>query len=124
MKKTIRTILVLLLLSLAACNDDKEEIFTSATINLEAADSIKIQKIQGTAKAVNINTRQITTNSQFDNLSSSMKLLRGAYQITINGYVVYLDNKGTLHTHAFIAYTDYCEFKDIESETKLKIVLI
>lgn len=124
MKKTIRTILALLLLSLAACNNDKEELFTSATINLEAADSIKIQKIQGTVKAININTRQIITSSQFDNLSSSMKLLRGAYQITINGYVIYLDNKGIQYTHAFIAYTDYCELKDIKSETKLKIALI
>jgi len=113
-----------LLLGLAACHNDDEEIFTSATIGLEAADSIIVQKIQGTVKAVNINTRQTTTNSQFDNLSSSMKLLRGAYQITITGYVVYLDNKSIQHTHAFIAYTDYCELKDIKSQTKLKIVLV
>jgi len=124
MKKITRTIFILLLLGLAACNNDGEEIFTSATIGLEAADSITVQKIQGTVKVVNINTRQTTTNSQFDNLSSSMKLLRGAYQITITGYVVYLDNKSIQHTHAFIAYTDYCELKDIKSQTKLKIVLI
>lgn len=124
MKKTIRTILVLLLLSLAACNNDEDEIFTSATINLESADSLKVQKIQGTIKAININTRQTITSSQFDNLSSSMVLQRGAYQITINGYLVYLNSKGIQYTHAFIAYTDYCELKDIKSETKLKIVLI
>jgi len=124
MKKITLTIFALLLLALVACHNDAEEIFTSATISLEAADSITVQKIQGTVKAVNINTRQTTTNSQFDNFSSSMKLLRGAYQITINGYVVYLDNKNIQHTHAFIAYTDYCELKDIKSQTKLKIVLI
>lgn len=115
---------MLLLLALSACSNGDEEIFTSATIRLTTADSISAEKVQATLKATNINTRQTVTTSQFDHLAVPVTLLRGAYRISIDGYVVYKGKDSKQHTKAFRAYTDYCELTAINSETNLELILM
>ncbi len=117
------TLLALLLLVLSGCRKDHEELFTEATIEIDLTD-LNIQEMQGTAKLRNINTLQEYTSAQEQGGVYHFQVLRGAYQITIEGRIKYMDEDEETHIKNFICYTDYADFShESGNHVKLKITL-
>jgi hypothetical protein len=101
--------LLLLALAVAACAPIEDDLFTTARITVAATDGTSITGVQAQVKLTNVNTRQVTTVADFNGTSVTVELLRGAYQVSIEGVLSYTDTTGNKRIRSFRAVSDYVE---------------
>ncbi len=53
-------------MALMSCHEDEDELFTWADVVLSAGDGLTVEQVQGTARLTNLNSKQVTTTSDFD----------------------------------------------------------
>ena len=126
MKLNILTLLLIALtMLLTACAPVEDEIFTTARITVTAEGEDSITNIQAQVKLTNVNTRQVTTVADFDGASATVELLRGAYQIDIEGVATCLSPDNVTRMRQFRCQSDYVEFisHDI-NEVTLKTIFL
>ena len=102
---------------LTACAPVEDDIFTTARITVTAEGEVSITSVQAQVKLTNVNTRQGT--------SAMVELLRGAYQIDIEGVVTCLSPSNVTRMRQFRCQSDYVEFisRDI-NEVTLKTIFL
>lgn len=110
MKKILMIYVALLGLVLTSCHQDEDDLFTTAAITLTAEQGTTIERVQGTVRLTNLNTRQVTTSAEFDGNIARVTLLRGAYSVLVEGSIQYKDAHGTTAVKQFRATSDYLEF--------------
>lgn len=110
---------------LASCHQDEDDIFAQAAITLSAGDTLTIERIQGTARLTNLNTKQVTTTSDFDVATLRLTLLRSSYSADVEGLVRYHDTQGREHTRSMRAHSDYMALeKKGGNEAVLQIIFM
>ena len=113
------------ILLLVACHKEENDIFATASITLECSQQINVSRVQAQAKITNVNTRQTTTSAAFSGATLNVELLRGAYEILIEGVMTYTDAAGTEHIRQFRAQTDYVELAGYDTNNaKLNIIFL
>ncbi len=125
MKLNILTLLLIALtMLLTACAPVEDEIFTTARITVTGEED-SITSVQAQVKLTNVNTRQVTTVADFDGASATVELLRGAYQIDIEGVATCLSPDNVTRMRQFRCQSDYVEFisHDI-NEVTLKTIFL
>lgn len=125
--KQITTFIILMLgfLSMTACHQEENDLFATAIINLAVDDGITITQIQAQAELTNVNTRQVTTTANFDGAVLRVELLRGAYQVLIEGVATCQDATGNIRFRQFRAQTDYVELAGTGSNaTRLNLIFL
>ena len=107
MKKLLYMMVVgVMLMSLTACHADEDQLFTTAAITLTGGDDIHIERMQGTVTLTNLNTKEHVSTADFDGCTATVNLLRGVYQVSVDGQVRYRDGKGITHVDNFRASQD------------------
>ncbi len=96
-----------LLLFLTACHQDEDDLFATATLTLTAGDTLTIERVQGTARVTNLNSKQIVTSSDFDGATLRLDLLRSSYSADVEGLVRYHNRQGVTETKRMRAHSDY-----------------
>ncbi len=91
----------------SACHQDEDDIFAAADITLSAGDTVTIERIQGTASLTNLNSKQVTTTSDFDVATLHLTLLRSSYSADVEGLVRYRNARGEVYTRHMRAHSDY-----------------
>lgn len=110
--------------ALASCSEDSDDLFTTADIEL-TADSLTINRVQGTISLTNLNSQDVTRYSSFTGNMAHVSILRGAYSIQVAGTVELSDSQGRTTISQFRAYTDYCGLeKSSGNSASLKIELM
>ena len=94
-------------LLLTACHQDEDELFATASITLSAGDTLSIERVQGTARLTNLNSKQVTTSSDFSAATLSLPLLRSSYSADVEGLVRYRNALGQMMTKRMRAHSDY-----------------
>ena len=124
-KKYFPLFLLSILPFLAACHKDEDNIFTTAVITLSTADSLTIERVQGTAHITDLNSKQVTTTSDFSGATLRLYLLRSSYSADIEGLVRYHDQQGQVYTKHMRAHSDYLAL-DLEdtNEATLNIIFL
>ena len=126
MKLNILTLLLIALTMLiTACAPVEDEIFTTARITVTGEEDVTITSVQAQVKLTNVNTRQVTTVADFDGASATVELLRGAYQIDIEGVATCQSPGNSIRMRQFRCQSDYVEFisRDI-NEVTLKTIFL
>ena len=126
MKLNILTLLLIALtMLLTACAPVEDEIFTTARITVTAEGEDSITSVQAQVRLTNVNTRQVTTVADFDGASATVELLRGAYQIDIEGVATCQSPGNSIRMRQFRCQSDYVEFisHDI-NEVTLKTIFL
>lgn len=110
---------------LTACAPVEDDIFTTARITVTAEGDVSITSVQAQVKLTNVNTRQVTTVADFNGTSAMVELLRGAYQIDIEGVATCLSPDNVTRMRQFRCQSDYVEFisRDI-NEVTLKTIFL
>ena len=110
---------------LTACAPVEDDIFTTARITVTAEGDVSITSVQAQVKLTNVNTRQVTTVVDFNGTSAMVELLRGAYQIDIEGVATCLSPDNVTRMRQFRCQSDYVEFicRDI-NEVTLKTIFL
>ncbi len=126
MKHVILSIsLTLLAVLFTACAPVEDDIFTTARITVSTTDQMSITRVQAQVKLTNINTRQVVTSADFDGASVTIELLRGAYQIDIEGVATCLMPEGGTRLRQFRCQRDYAEFiQDDMNEITLNTIFL
>jgi hypothetical protein len=125
MKKILSIIIIGLTMALTACHQDNEDYYTLATIGLDTGDTLSVERVQAMAHITNLNSRHVVSTSDFIGSEVNIQLLRGAYQVNIEGIIRYSDKQGKSSTRSFRAVSDYVELVGLESSrTKLKIIFL
>ncbi len=108
-----------------ACAPVEDDIFTTARITVTAEGDVSITSVQAQVKLTNVNTRQVTTVADFNGTSATVELLRGAYQIDIEGVATCLSPDNVTRMRQFRCQSDYVEFisHDI-NEVTLKTIFL
>lgn len=110
---------------LTGCHQDNDEFFTQAQIEVDGGDDISVERIQATATLTNLNTKQTTVASSFEGSTLQVELLRGAYQVTIEGMVRYTAADGSVKTQSFRAVSDYLELTQTPvSKATLELIMM
>ena len=111
---------------LCGCHQDNDEYMTIAVIRLESNEIQSIERVQAMAHFTNLNTRHITSTSNFNGPEVQVELLRGAYQVLIEGTISYTDQSGARNIGSFRSISDYVELTATEgrSAAKLNIILL
>lgn len=111
---------------LCGCHQDNDEYMTIAVIRLESNEIQSIERVQAMAHFTNLNTRHITSTSNSNGPEVQVELLRGAYQVLIEGTISYTDRSGARKIGSFRAISDYVELTATEgrSAAKLNIILL
>ena len=126
MKPNILTLLLIALsVLLTACVPVEDDIFTTARITVAAEGEESITSVQAQVKLTNVNTRQVTTVADFNGTSATVELLRGAYQIDIEGVASCQSPGNAIRLRQFRCQSDYVEFisRDINEVTLKSIFL-
>ena len=92
---------------LVSCHQDEDNIFTTAAIELQTADNVTIERVQGTVTLTNLNTKQVVTSAEFNGNTATVQVLRGAYTALIEGSIQSRDASGTVAIRQFRATADY-----------------
>ena len=116
---------ITLVMLLTACAPVEDDIFTTARITVTAEGDVSITSVQAQVKLTNVNTRQVTTVADFNGTSATVELLRGAYQIDIEGVATCLSPDNVTRMRQFRCQSDYVEFisHDI-NEVTLKTIFL
>ena len=108
-----------------ACAPVEDDIFTTARITVSSQGGESITSVQAQVKLTNVNTRQVTTVADFDGASATVELLRGAYQIDIEGVAAYQSAGETMRLRQFRCQSDYVEFIQHDmNEVTLKTIFL
>lgn len=94
-------------LCLASCHNDVENYMVETSITLNSADAIQIDRVQATATFTNLNTKQVISSTNFYGNKLTEKVLRGAYQISIDGIIRYTDKNNEVKVRSFRSKTDF-----------------
>ncbi|MBR5170249.1 MAG: hypothetical protein IKW85_06740 [Muribaculaceae bacterium] len=126
MKHVILSIsLTVLAVLFTACAPVEDDIFTTARITVSTTDQLSISRVQAQVKLTNINTRQVVTSADFDGVSATIELLRGAYQIDIEGVATCLMPEGGTRMRQFRCQRDYAELiQDDMNEITLNTIFL
>ena len=81
----------------------------SPPTTVKADDNITITSVQAQVKLTNVNTRQVTTTADFEGASATVELLRGAYQIDIEGVATCQSPDKAIRLRQFRCQSDYEE---------------
>lgn len=112
-------------IAFTACAPVEDDIFTTARITIAADDGTSITGVQAQVKLTNVNTRQVTTAANFEGDGITVELLRGAYQIDIEGVVACTNADGTTRHRQFRCQSDYAEFVGHDlNEITLNIIFL
>ncbi len=103
-------ITIILVCAITACVPVEDDLFTTAHITVTAGNDLTITRVQGQVKLTNVNTRQVMTSADFVGASIAVELLRGAYQIDIEGVATCQSSNGTTRMRQFRCQSDYAEF--------------
>ena len=108
-----------------ACAPVEDDIFTTACITVTAEGNESITSVPAQVKLTNVNTRQVTTVADFNGTSVTVELLRGAYQIDIEGVATCQSPGNSIRMRQFRCQSDYEEFisRDI-NEVTLKTIFL
>ena len=126
MKQNILTlILIALTVLFTACAPVEDDIFTTARITVAAEGEVSITSVQAQVKLTNVNTRQVTTVANFEGTTATVELLRGAYQVDIEGVATCQMAGNTSRMRQFRCQSDHVEFiqHDI-NEVTLKTIFL
>ena len=110
MNKILQFIILSLSIVIIACAPVEDDIFTVARISVTAGDDVAITRVQAQVKLTNVNTRQVITTADFQGSSVTVELLRGAYQIDIEGVATCQSTDGATRMRQFRCQSDYAEF--------------
>lgn len=106
-------LLTFLPLFLTACHQEEDDLFATAVITLETGEDISITDVQAQAQFTNVNTRQVTTTADCKvrdgKCEVSVGLLRGAYEVLIEGVAECQGVQGGKEFRQFRAQSDYVE---------------
>ncbi len=117
--------LLLLALAVAACAPIEDDLFTTARITVAATDGTSITGVQAQVKLTNVNTRQVTTVADFNGTSVTVELLRGAYQIDVEGVAACVGNNGATRHRQFRCQSDHTEIVSAHAnEVTLNIIFL
>ena len=117
--------MTLLAVAFVACAPIEDDIFTTARITVTTDDGTSIAGVQAQVKLTNVNTRQVTTSADFEGDHIAIELLRGAYQIDIEGVVTCISSDGTTRHRQFRCQRDYAEFAGRDmNEIALDIIFL
>lgn len=117
--------LIILAVAFSACAPVEDDIFTIAHITVVTDDNISITGVQAQVKLTNVNTRQVTTAASFEGDGITIELLRGAYQIGIEGVATCVTPDGTTRHRQFRCQTEYVEIVGNGiNEITLKIIFL
>ena len=111
-------------LAVISCAPVEDDIFTTAHIAVTVGDGSAITRVQAQVRLTNVNTRQVVTSSDFEGSSVAVELLRGAYQIDIEGVVTCLQSDGQTRARQFRCQSDYAEFIRDDSNITLNIIFL
>lgn len=112
-------------LLLTACHQDEDELFATASITLSAGDTLSIERVQGTARLTNLNSKQVTTSSDFNAATLSLPLLRSSYSADVEGLVRYRNALGQTMTKRMRAHSDYIALeKNDHNHATLNIIFL
>lgn len=118
-------LLIAFTILLTACAPVEDDIFTTARITVSGGDEVSITSVQAQVKLTNVNSRQVTTTANFDGACASVEVLRGAYQIDIEGVATCQSGENVIRLRQFRCQSDYVEFvgRDI-NEVTLNIIFL
>ena len=110
---------------LTACHQDEDELFATAEITLSAGDTLTIERVQGTARLTNLNSKQTVSSSDFDGATLRMELLRSSYSADVEGLLRYRNRRGELFTKRIRAHSDYVALeKTGRNEVVLDVIFL
>lgn len=109
MKKLFTILMYCMALALTACHQDNDDYMTLATIQLDGGEDVTIERVQAMAHITNLNTKHVVSTADFTGAQVQIELLRGAYQISIEGVLSYTDTTGNKRIRSFRAVSDYVE---------------
>ena len=113
MRKYLYTIMAtLLMLTLASCHKEEDDLFATGCIMLSTPDGMAIDMVQAQAILTNVNTRQVTTTSDFTGERLCIDVLRGAYKIGIEGVATVHDTDGRKLTRQFRSQSEYIDLSN------------
>ena len=125
MKKILTLLVMTMTMALAACHQDNDDYMTLASIRLDGGDTLTIERVQAMAHVTNLNTRHVVSSADFTGAELQIELLRGAYQVNVEGIVSYTDQNGHHFLRSFRAVSDYVELVGIgRSEATLNIIFL
>lgn len=109
MKKLFIILICCMTLALTACHQDNDDYMTLATIQLDGGEGVTIERVQAMAHITNLNTKHVVSTADFTGAQVRIELLRGAYQVSIEGVLSYTDQTGNKRIRSFRAVSDYVE---------------
>lgn len=109
-QRILFSLLIAVAMLFTACAPVKDDIFTTARITVTAEGDESITSVQAQVKLTNVNTRQVTTVADFIGTSATVELLRGAYQIDIEGVATCLSPDNATRMRQFRCQSNYEEF--------------
>ena len=109
MKKLLMILTCCMTLALTACHQDNDDYMTLATIQLDGVSDVTIERVQAMAHITNLNTKHVVSTADFTGDQVQIELLRGAYQVSIEGVLSYTDQTGNKRIRSFRAVSDYVE---------------
>lgn len=109
MKKLFTILICCMTLALTACHQDNDDYMTLATIQLDGGEGVTIERVQAMAHITNLNTKHVVSTADFTGAQVRIELLRGAYQVSIEGVLSYTDQIGNKRIRSFRAVSDYVE---------------
>ena len=89
----------------------------SVTIAINGGDTLRIDRVQATATIRNLNTKQAITSTNFNGNTLQQQLLRGAYQVSVDGSIQYTNQKQQTRIRSFRSQTDFIAFGDSNDYT-------
>lgn len=109
-QRILFSLLIAVAMLFTACAPVEDDIFTTARITVTAEGDESITSVQAQVKLTNVNTRQVTTVADFIGTSATVELLRGAYQIDIEGVATCLSPDNATRMRQFRCQSNYEEF--------------
>ncbi len=109
-QRILFSLLIAVAMLFTACAPVEDDIFTTARITVTAEGDESITSVQAQVKLTNVNTRQVTTVADFIGTSATVELLRGAYQIDIEGVATCVSPDNATRMRQFRCQSDYEEF--------------
>ena len=125
MKQLLTILTLAIALMFVACHQDNDDYMTQATIQLDGGDTLTIDRVQAMAQMTNLNSKHVVSTADFTGAEVQIELLRGAYQVHVEGIISYRDSKGTRYVRSFRAVSDYVELTGSgRSQAKLNIIFL
>lgn len=125
MKKLLMILTCCMTLALTACHQDNDDYMTLATIQLDGGSDVTIERVQAMAHITNLNTKHVVSTADFTGAQVQIELLRGAYQVSIEGVLSYTDQTGNKRIRSFRAISDYVELVGTEtSKATISIIYL